>query len=110
MNTFDVALRTGTLPENPVELAKMVYFGESALAFLRANLAKANELEIPEEQRKTMLAEGQKIGIALLDAESKIGELSKTIPNESNTGIIHNPDGSIKTRQAAIQKHENNWN
>ena len=82
MNTFDVALRNGTLPENPLELVKMKYFGESALKFLRANLANANELEIPIEQRKTMLAEGQKIGICLLDAEAKIGELSTKIPQE----------------------------
>ena len=103
MNTFEVALRSGTLPAEPLELAKMIYLGESGLKFVLDNLKKADVLDIPEEQRSTMLAEGQRIGEILLRAEAKIGELSKSIPQEQAGGYI---GGVKKMSDDGKYKHE----
>ena len=107
MNTFEVALRSGTLPAEPLELAKMIYLGESGLKFILDNLKKADVLDIPEEQRSTMLAEGQRIGEILLRAEAKIGELSKSIEGQKISVLRRAKGNHVEEfKKTGTQKHE----
>lgn len=65
------------LPDNLEDLAKFALIGREKLVTVRAEIRAIDKIELAREVRDQKLQEGQEIGEAVLDAEVKIGELTK---------------------------------
>lgn len=93
--------------ERPIEdLVKMQAVGNVYLDTHRSILRrlKSGQIELAEEDRKSRLAEGQAIGEALLDVETRIGELSLQEPSQKPWST---PEGGRPQRGGAEPlKHE----
>ena len=80
MNTFEVALHTGQLPEKIEELVPLRFMGQSAVEFYRSKLKAQTGLNMAQDQRAQTLADGQDAGKMLLAIEAQIGEMLRTLP------------------------------
>lgn len=97
--------------DRPIEdLVKMQAVGSVYLDIHRSILRKlkSGQIELAEEDRKGRLAEGQAIGVALLDVEARIGELSlaepRRIPGGKGTGKVQSGEGPTKYERLGISK------
>jgi hypothetical protein len=88
MNTFEVALKTGNLPDKIEELVPMMFAGQAAVKFMSAKLKIVSDknlsdpMGILDKQRKQTVEDGQCMGEMLLRIMSRIGEISETVPQE----------------------------
>lgn len=84
------------LPDNLKDLSAFVLVGREKLTAVRAEIRAIEKLELAEEVRQQKREEARMLGEALLDAEVRIGELTKRIPKnnsfrgnqwQSNSGV-----------------------
>lgn len=70
------------LPDNLKDLSAFVLVGREKLTAVRAEIRAIEKLELAEEVRQQKREEARMLGEALLDAEVRIGELTKRIPTK----------------------------
>ena len=76
----DLTITQNNLPDNLEDLSKFVLVGREKLVSVRAYIKAINKLELAEDVREQKKEEAQMLGEALLDAETRIGELLQQIP------------------------------
>lgn len=72
--------RQEVLPDTPQELAKFVLLGREKLTAVRAEIRAINKAQLAKDVYDQKLEEAQLLGDAVLDAETKLGELTSSIP------------------------------
>lgn len=72
------------LPDNLKDLSAFVLVGREKLTAVRAEIRAIEKLELAEEVRQQKREEARMLGEALLDAEVRIGELTKRIPKDNS--------------------------
>lgn len=110
----DIIQYRENLPSNLQDLASFVLVGREKLTAVRAEIRAIDKLELAEEVRQQKMDEARMLSEALLDAEVRIGELTKQIPkadkgnqytgkmvNRSNTNN-HFQEFSQSTKAQAI--------
>lgn len=68
------------LPTTIDELSKFALIGREKLVAVRAEIRAIEKVGLAEEVRKQKMAEAQEIAEAVLDAETKLGELMAKVP------------------------------
>lgn len=87
LNTFEIALRSGDLPERIEDLVPMMFAGQAAVKFMNAKLKLVNELStqdplgLLEKQRRKTVEDGQNVGEMLIKIMGRIGELADKMPH-----------------------------
>lgn len=76
----DITAYQENLPDNLKDLSAFVLVGREKLTAVRAEIRAIEKLELAEEVRQQKREEARMLGEALLDAEVRIGELTKRIP------------------------------
>lgn len=76
----DIATYTEHLPDNLQDLNSFILVGREKLTAVRAEIRAIEKLELAEEVRKQKRDEARMLSEALLDAEVRVGELTKRIP------------------------------
>ncbi len=79
----DIIAYQENLPDNLKDLSVFVLVGREKLTAVRAEIRAIEKLELAEEVRQQKREEARMLGEALLDAEVRIGELTKRIPKGS---------------------------
>lgn len=79
MNALE-PIQSGNLPANIEELARFVLVGREKLTSVRAEIRAINKLNLAEEVRTQKKEEALMLSEALLDAEVRLGELTKALP------------------------------
>ena len=74
---------TANLPDNLKDLNSFILVGREKLTAVRAEIRAIEKLELAEEVRKQKRDEARMLSEALLDAEVRVGELTKRIPKQS---------------------------
>jgi len=98
MDNFEIALKTKNLPTNIEDLAPMALIGATVVDGYVKKIKLLEDLDASEVERGRVLEEAQKAGILVLEIESRIGELSKTI--DTSYRNQYSPKTNIK------KKHE----
>lgn len=97
------------LPANIEELTKFVLIGREKLVSVRAFIRAIDKLGLAKDVREQKKDEAQQLAGALLDAESKIGELLKNIKTkpitDSATGRTIGSEKSLPTGISKKQSH-----
>ena len=78
----DITAYQENLPDNLQDLSAFVLVGREKLTAVRAEIRAIEKLELAEEVRQQKREEARMLGEALLDAEVRIGELTKRIPTK----------------------------
>lgn len=90
------------LPDNLKDLSAFVLVGREKLTAVRAEIRAIEKLELAEEVRRQKREEARMLGEALLDAEVRIGELTKRIPKQSGQRADLQPlNSSVKRLENA---------
>ncbi len=90
------------LPDTPQELAKFVLIGREKLVAVRAEIRAITKVQLAQEVRNQKMEEARMLSEALLDAEVKLGDMTKTIPKATNGGA--NQYGASATPVSQKQK------
>lgn len=72
------------LPDNLQDLNSFILVGREKLTAVRAEIRAIEKLELAEKVRKQKRDEARMLSEALLDAEVRVGELTKRIPKAKN--------------------------
>lgn len=89
------------LPDNLKDLSAFVLVGREKLTAVRAEIRAIQKLELAEEVRQQKMDEARMLSEALLDAEVKIGELTKLIPKTPRIENIRSNSGVTSEKRAA---------
>lgn len=76
----NIATYIENLPDNLKDLSSFILVGREKLTAVRAEIRAIEKLELAEEVRKQKRDEARMLSEALLDAEVRVGELTKRIP------------------------------
>ena len=76
----EITVQTQQLPDNLPDLAEFVLIGREKLTAVRAEIRAIDKVQLAKEVRQQKQDEARMLSEALLDAEKRIGELTKTIP------------------------------
>lgn len=76
----EITVQAKQLPDNLPDLAAFVLVGREKLTAVRAEIRAIDKLQLAEDVRQQKRDEAQMLSEALLDAEVRIGELTKAIP------------------------------
>ena len=76
----EITVQAKQLPNNLPDLAAFVLVGREKLTAVRAEIRAIDKLQLAEDVRQQKRDEAQMLSEALLDAEVRIGELTKAIP------------------------------
>lgn len=102
-----VALET-VLPDTPQELAKFVLVGREQLTAVRAEIRAIDKVRLAQEVRDQKMEEARMLSEALLDAEVKLGEMTKNIPKASGgdhrSQVFKNDSGVDFEKQVKSKK------
>lgn len=98
----ELIVQSKQLPDNLPDLAAFVLVGREKLTAVRAEIRAIGKLQLAEEVRQQKRDEAQMLSEALLDAEVRIGELTKAIPKATNGGA--NQYGAKPTAMSEKQK------
>lgn len=82
----ELAIPNKQLPDTLPDLAAFVLVGREKLTAVRAEIRAIDKLQLAEDVRQQKRDEAQMLSEALLDAEVRIGELTKAIPKGTNGG------------------------
>ena len=80
----DITAYQENLPDNLQDLSAFVLVGREKLTAVRAEIRAIEKLELAEEVRQQKQEEARMLGEALLDAEVRIGELTKRVPKDNS--------------------------
>lgn len=89
------------LPDNLKDLSAFVLVGREKLTAVRAEIRAIQKLELAEEVRQQKMDEARMLSEALLDAEVRIGELTKRIPKTPRIENIRSNSGVTSEEKAA---------
>ena len=81
----ELTIQSKQLPDSLADLAAFVLVGREKLTAVRAEIRAIGKLQLAEEVRQQKRDEAQMLSEALLDAEVRIGELTKVIPTKQGT-------------------------
>lgn len=81
----ELIIQSKQLPDNLPDLAAFVLVGREKLTAVRAEIRAIGKLQLAEKVRQQKRDEAQMLSEALLDAEVRIGELTKVIPTKQGT-------------------------
>ncbi len=81
----EIAVQEKRLPDNLPDLAAFVLVGREKLTAVRAEIRAIDKLQLAEDVRQQKRDEAFMLSEALLDAEKRIGELTKQIPVRTGT-------------------------
>ena len=76
----EIIVQTKQIPDNLPDLAAFVLVGREKLTAVRAEIRAIDKLQLAEDVRQQKRDEAFMLSEALLDAEKRIGELTKKIP------------------------------
>lgn len=93
------------LPTTIDELSKFALIGREKLVAVRAEIRAIEKVGLAEEVRKQKMVEAQEIAEAVLDAETKLGELMARVPKASGRPSKNIDSGveNKKTKADAIK-------
>lgn len=78
----EISIRENQLPDNLSDLAAFVLVGREKLTAVRAEIRAIDKLQLAEDVRQQKRDEAFMLSEALLDAEMRIGELTKRLPTK----------------------------
>jgi len=106
--TKQIIRRKSLLPVKLKDLTKFVLIGREKLVAVKAAIRAIDKIGIAKDVREQKLEEGQMLGGALLDAESRIGTLLKETVTAGNPSIVEAgqqlPDGISRTLSHQCQQ------
>lgn len=80
----DITVYQENLPDNLKDLSSFILVGREKLTAVRAEIRAIEKLDLAEEVRKQKRDEARMLSEALLDAEVRVGELTKRIPKDNS--------------------------
>jgi N6-adenosine-specific RNA methylase IME4 len=95
--------RLVNLPSKLEDLTKFVLIGREKLVAVRAAMRVIDKLDLATEVKDQKRIEANLLAGALLDAESKIGEIISKIPNRHVPTGQHLPDGITRKQSHQFQ-------
>lgn len=75
-----IAISTGSLPDNPYDLVKFALVAQEKLASVRAEIRAIKKLTLAKEVERQKQEEARMISEALLDAQTLIGDMTRKLP------------------------------
>ena len=111
----DITAYQENLPDNLKDLSAFVLVGREKLTAVRAEIRAIEKLELAEEVRQQKREEARMLGEALLDAEVRIGELTKRIPTKigqrtdlqlSNTAVTKSEEQPLNSGVKRLENTE----
>ena len=75
-----IAISTGSLPDNPHDLVKFALVAQEKLASVRAEIRAIKKLTLAKEVERQKQEEARMISEALLDAQTLIGDMTRKLP------------------------------
>lgn len=90
------------LPDTLEDLSKFVLVGREKLNAVRAEIRAIEKVQLAAEVHEQKLEEAQEIAEAVLDAETKLGELTSKMAKAANQYAIDNAVGSKKQQLEKI--------
>lgn len=81
----EITVQAKQLPDNLPDLAAFVLVGREKLVAVRAEIRAIDKVQLAKDVRQQKQDEARMLSEALLDAERRIGELTKAIPKGSGT-------------------------
>lgn len=96
---MDIITQASNLPTKIEDLSRFVLVGREKMVSVRAEIRAIDKLGLGKEVRQQKLDEGQMIAEALLDAEVRLGELTREIPKATKgnqyTGRMESDSGVV---------------
>jgi len=80
---MEVVAYRENLPDNIQDLVKFVLVGREKLVAVRAEIRAIDKLELADDVRAQKREEAQNVAEVVMDAEVKVGELLKLVPQSS---------------------------
>jgi len=102
----ELQVRRQMLPDNMKDLTRFVLIGREKLVSVRAEIRAINKIGLATEVREQKNREAQDLAGALLDAESKIGELLKETVRAGNPIVTVSgqlPEGITRNQSSQFQ-------
>ena len=101
----ELSTQSVQLPANLEDLSKFVLVGRERLTAVRAELRAIQKVGLAKEVHEQKLAEAQEIAEAVLDAETKLGELTSKMKKSQGFASIH-PNGGENAKTKTEQLSE----
>ncbi|MBV4417432.1 hypothetical protein [Clostridium tyrobutyricum] len=105
----DLVLKQNNLPDNIKDLSKFVLVGREKLTSVKAEIRAIDKLNLATEVRDQKKQECSMLAEALLDAETRLGDLLKQIPKTKNqyTGkmVVRTATNNQKPRTDLSSSH-----
>lgn len=101
----ELATYQSNLPATIDDISKFVLVGREKLTSVRAEIRAISKLNLAQEVRDQKFDEARMLSEALLDAEVKLGELTKAIPRAKNQyqNATDSAVASVPTKYEVIQ-------
>jgi N6-adenosine-specific RNA methylase IME4 len=101
----EITIAQNNLPTTVDDLAKFALIGREKLVAVRAEIRAIDKVGLADEVRRQKLTEAQEIAEAVLDAETKLGELMAKVPTQQGkrTDIQPMDSGVHKSKQQIIE-------
>lgn len=93
----NIATYIENLPDNLKDLSSFILVGREKLTAVRAEIRAIEKLELAEEVRKQKRDEARMLSEALLDAEVRVGELTKRIPKSAGGRPVKTINSGVKS-------------
>ena len=101
---MDIITQASNLPTKIEDLSRFVLVGREKMVSVRAEIRAIDKLGLGKEVRQQKLDEGQMIAEALLDAEVRIGELTREMPKATpNNNPYHEIDSGVELVKPKMQ-------
>lgn len=94
------------LPDTLEDLARFVLIGRAQLKSVREHIKNIDKIGLAKEVHEQKLQEAQEIAEAVLDAETKLGELTKAMETAQGQrkDLEHIPNGGVKSKKEQLQE------
>ena len=102
----DITVYQNNLPTKIDDLARFALIGREKLVAVRAEIRAIDKVGLADEVRRQKLSEAQEIAEAVLDAETKLGELMAKVPTQQGkrTDIQPHNSGDNKLKADIIRE------
>ena len=101
---MEIITQASNLPTKIEDLTRFVLVGREKMVAVRAEIRAIDKLGLGKEVRQQKLDEGQMIAEALLDAEVRIGELTREMPKATpNNNPYHEIDSGVELVKPKMQ-------
>ena len=102
----EIVTNTANLPANIEDLSKFVLVGREKLTAVRAEIRAIQKVGLAKEVHEQKLREAQDIADAVLDAEVRIGELTRAMPKAQGfaSSILPTDGKNVKTKTEQLSE------